>query len=611
MYTLDCLPTDALLGITELLSGRDVGCLWLLGNTRLNTRLGAGGGVKSFRLTLDSLFPAKWPSLVRHFSHLEEFTIHHIRGEILKHEWLPCYSELSPTVRRLNFSLPSDFWAFFAALRSGCAFPCLEELTGLYVAPDLPLNAAEAADHVRSSKSRKELHSFLSLLPTSLTSLHFSGPLELALPLPPSSWPRQLRKLTIACFIEDRESGDEALPIGLESLDLSTYGPHSINRTRWPPNLQRLVLSEESGAAVTADDLARLPRCLTHLNWPLYQANIDENIFLALPPHLTELDLHLLRPLSEWVALLPSTLTRAVDLPARGENLQFPPALTSVDYLFHEPSSYKNLPAGVRSIKGGRAAGVGPLLAWPKLPDSLTSTSDMDLMYLDQHAFPACLQELPLHEGFLFSKRLERFVSSKITNLSLFECVFDEKVLIDNLPPQLTKLYVFRDDIMTIDDSGCEKLPKSLLRLKMSGVRFTGPNPLSCLPRDLEELGLVPSSLEVGCLGANGACLFPKLGELTLLLGTLPQGLEQHIFATLPRRMKYLTVIGLMGHEFDLTDESLASLPPGLVSLDVGAAPKITGSWLKKKPVCLQEIRFDNKRDSKSVYKKYRQNAFE
>lgn len=600
MSTLDSLSTDTLQLVTDQIDGRDIGCLWLLGNNRLNARLGSGGGVKSFRLHFTSHFQTQWPSLVRHFASLEHFAISYAVGEAYAKDWEPHYSELRRSLRTVKFAFQSDFQSFFSALSSGHTFPCLEEIVGL--------------DAFRSTPETLPL--FVSLLPPTLTSIQF---VDNYFYLPPTSWPPQLKKLsaTISKFASKfhdasddihrkdypQAKGEEiamledlyrvVYPVGLEELFLrvSQNCIPAVLDAQWPYGLRKLSLFMNN-SQIGPEAAALLPRSLTFLDTPIQP--LSSEFLMALPQGLLELNLHGHNAVkTEAMArLLPRSLTRLWGLIATENILRgLPPSITAIDHLEINPVLCGLLPIGLRvlGVKGEAYTPFGSFDFWPRLPESLTSASCFNPQYLEHHPLPTNLRKLILDRQTLTAQQAEKFSFSKITYLYISSCLFDIKHLIEHLPKNITRLELKWPNCGAMDSADCKNLPKTLRSLELTDMKFTASNPLSDFPTGLEHLKISLQELNIGCLGSD-ECFFPKLESLDISLARLPLGFGRYIFSILPRRLKKFGLSYPRTHRIDLTDETLNSLPRGLVLLNLGRVAGVTGSWLSNKPTYLQHF---------------------
>lgn len=602
---LNNLPSELLEAIVSSIEGVGIGRLWLCGDSRLNARLGAGGAVKSFRVHFDSLCPVQWPSLVRHFVHLEHFKTSFGRDATVM-AWVPRYSELNRSIRRLNLSFKSDFFGLQDAFTGGHTFTCLEELTGL--APKSTSNAA----------AQEMISNFLALLPPCLTNLQFqhanyssdfaySNYEKMYWPVPTSYWPRNLRKLTLSLICSENEP-EPVLPLSLEELDLSIQDPNRYDgrdhvreiyaAIALIPNLRklRILLYSLNMTSLTIEDIRRLPRSLNHLEMDFLEFSFDADLMIALPPMLTELDTRVNRTIVDisLLELLPRSLTKFGNLPfPTVETLKvFPPNIASLDQLYMLPEIVAALPPGLRSAKFRPADGGHETtnLVWPKLPDTLTEVRNLSPGYLDQHPLPTNLQVFKLTTGDLTDGHVKRFSSTKIASLSLKYCSYNTEHLFKHIPRYLTRLRLIGNPIMRMDDTDCKNLPKHLVDLELNPVDFNCSHPLSYFPRGLKHLEMRTTSLEIGCIG-EGRGFFPELVSLCFRIQEYPAGLAHYLLTNLPRQLKQFTITAPALIDFDLTDESLLSLPPGLLQLIAKPAPMVKGTWKTKKPAFLDNIR--------------------
>ena len=574
---LNRLSLDAIVAITNELEGRDIARLWICGDALLNHRLGRGGGVKKFSQTFDSLFPGTWPSIVRYFASLEEFTVLHAWREVPEGEWKPRYSDLSKTVVRIRLAHPDDIISFHEALLAG-GTPNLLELT----------NVSSTSSRNLPEEDFQSLMAHLSHLQV----LVFDR--MVAIRLPPSVWPKSLRKLCVHLL-------DEApivLPEAMEELDWkideSTPSPFSI---QWPPSLHTIAMSCNN--AITLEEARRLPRGLTDLRLPFSKFDNSPEFWKALPPNLTKLRLSAFVELKPVIERLPRTIKSCYNLPAPTlENVKlYPPSLTAIEWsgTTHDPKMYELLPTGLRRIVfAERARTREEDNPWTRLPDTLEEVQCLDGRYLDHYDLSSCLSNLKLSGTDLMDKRLDRLASSKLLFLILYECKFDSQALIGCLPQGLRTLSVNRCDNFAMDGELCKILPKTLLTLEAYPVALAEPQALVYLPIELEKLHFSTSSLEVGFLG-DGACLLPELKHLIIQVDDPIPGLAPYLLATLPRKLKTFNLIYPKTTPLDITDASLESLPPGLVILSIISAPAlVSGRWLARRPRCLYRVRLGN-----------------
>ena len=574
---LNCLSLDAIVAITNELEGRDIARLWLCGDALLNHRLGRGGGVKKFSQTFDSLFPGTWPSIVRYFASLEEFTVRHSWDEVPEGEWKPRYSDLSKTVVRIRLAHPDDIDSFYEALLGGST-PNLLELTNVSSAMSYILTE-EVLASLMAHRPRLEILLFDHLFP---------------LPLLPSVWPGGLRKLRFNALSLGEDS--IVLPESLEELELRiNETPSSLLSIQWPPNLLKLVLDDYYDV-ISLEELRHLPRSLTDLRLPnAHPLNSSWAFWKALPPSLTKL--YVIFPEVEpSIALLPRTLKRFFELPEIDlENVKLlPPSLTKIDFVAseHDPKIYELLPTGLRKIYrlGSTHVRDEDESSWTRLPDTLEYVDGLNVRYLDHYALPSCLRELKLFGSNLTDRRLDRLVSSKLLILQLEDCKFGSEALIRCLPQGIVKLAVRQCVDFAMDGKSCKLLPKTLQTLIATPVKLTEPKALAYLPIGLNMLMLHSTSYEVGFLG-DGASLLPKLKELNISVDKLTSGLALYLFATMPRNLRVFRFFYPKEFSLDITEASFESLPPGLVILHISTTPVLfSDRWHAQRPRCLADV---------------------
>lgn len=598
---LSCLSTEALAAVIGLLDGRDIGRLWSCGDSVLNRRLGSGGCVKEFRLELQSLFPTKWPSLVRHFTRLQHFEVSYARGEAVEGDWIPNYSELSQSVRKIVLCFPKDTIAFFEALRSGFSFPHLEELKEV------------STLLIRISKTPEEaqqiINSMMALLPPSLYSLTFTNWSSLQLPPHTSTWPRQLRQTNVMVTppdFEHQQPDQGSSPAETDLLSTFLDFPPSLEvlqmqlssknmklvfaSIRWPSNLLSLSLWSQSAVAMSIADVQGLPRTLTCFNAKLSSASFSVEFLQALPPKLTELNLRGVPQLNErTLILLPRTLTKSSNLPTpTAENIKlFPPSITYLS----SAQTYDDLPSGIRTIMDGMAGMDGgpkpPNHTWKRLPDSLTHLPHVHPDYLAEHTLPLSLRKLWMYQTYLTEHHVERFASTNITQLTLSGCTVPTKQLFQHLPRCISILSLVQVFPIIMGDEECKNLPETLLNLTLSPTQFTCQRPFHSLPSGLEFLSLRIDTLEEACFDPKR---FAKLHSLNITLTNLSPGIARQFVTNIPRRVKRFVLSSPEGADTEITDEDLESLPPGLTNISLGQARNVTGRWLSRMPQFLDDI---------------------
>lgn len=578
--------------IVTFLESISIARLWFCGDTRLNHRLGAGGCVRNFEPVIDSLRPTQWPSLVRHFARLEEFSVRCADQEGTATDWIPRYDELSPSLRRMKLSFPHDALAFFKTLVDH-PFPHLEELTGIDFF---------AALYRATSESEVDFASLSASIPTSLQTLRFSF---CYIPFPPCLWPQHLTKITIS--ISHIGPSPVVFPPGLEELDLcvganddDTNDPTSLFSATWPSGLLNLKVYMENDATLTLEDMKRLPRGLTSLDIQVRDPlELSDKLLMALPPNLILLDLHLNEVIStkEMLALLPKSLTFCGNLPEQPsiELLKlFPPNLTYLLEVITSPEFYGALPKGMQHI----ISSVDPEFSveaseiWPRLPDSLIRLSGLNSHYLTQHSLPTQLTTLKLESIILEDAQVERLSeASKLTKLVLEACSYSSKRLFAHLPRNLTTLRFRESSPVVIDADDAQNLPQTLEDFISSKIAFGCPNLFSFFPKGLTSISFSIDSLEVGFLGEK-ECFLPNLTFLSISISSAPaEGLAKHIFATLPRTLKYLEFMSPADTDLDITTDSLNLLPLGLISLNTAAPAKKVKAEDWKKPLSLKSAR--------------------
>lgn len=578
---LASLAPQVLSALLTFLEGRDIGRLWLSGSTQLNYRLAGSDGVKSFRFVSNSLFPTVWPSLVRHFAHLEELWIG-AESMSVGHwrEWEPRFSELSPSLRTLRLQTLNDFEALVELLRTEeNAFPRLQHLSGY--------SSGRLAPHIQ--KCFDEAHKRLSNLIT------FDFPF-LALN-DTKHWSQQLQKLNLNDF---RFGIETTLPICLEELHLrmnSLPRVLALIDTGLPPNLHTLeiMLIYDDSIYIPGDRFIKLPRGLKRLIIPSRKTVTSQDL-KTLPPLLTELDLELDDPLEpdlfQW---LPRPLQKFTSLPQpTPETIKlFPPNLTTMELKMHIPAIYAGLPSKMRSIvlpvrRGNSQREMRVIGDWPRLPDTIMHLEGLDSRYLETHELSTHLRVLKLGNQELEEQALKTISKSKIDHLVIYACSFDLKCLVEYLPPQMTRLEILQSKF-DMEASDGAKLPRTLRHLSLAQVALKAPQPLAHLPLDLEYLGISSHTYDDGCLEFGK---FEKLKTLLVNVYSFPQSLPRLLFAQLPRKLTEFSFSFPRDLEMDMSDQDLYHLPPGLVMIRTGKAPGILGHCKSRLPKDMHTCNF-------------------
>lgn len=584
------LPLDLLSEVLQHLEGRSIGRLWLCGSSQLQYSL--ANCVKRFELLIDSIYPSQWPSLVSHFPRLEEFSIHRVKEGLAEDEWIPNYSDLSQSLRRLNLLTTADFKAFMETLRSGHSFPHLEELTGISAGHSMSVFELVDARNLAETAA-----SFASFLPSSLKVLTIHK--STYFPLAPCYWPKQLRKTNI--FATEQGSLEiMTLPETLEEVSITLHSDQ-ITSFQWPPNLLTLTLRAQIKPGFAVDVVRQLPRSLTSLDLDDtagYAQVRSTELIKALPPDLTDLSLKNILINPNMLDLLPKSLTKFPELPWPDFDTikLFPPNLTELNGCYHHPDIYASLPSSLRILSSSEDYwdDADAEVNWPKLPDTLTSMDFVEPSYLAQHPFPAQLNELLLYAMDITAEIVDRWSTSNITDLTLQHCHLTQGVdSLFSLPRKLKRLVMLNMNSKSVPQAPhLKSFPSTLTELVLGGAELQAyPDPLKCLPRGLKKLHFSATTLNVGCLGKKGVCIFPELVDLSMTLSSMTEGLEEHIFAHLPRKLKYFSFLLPQRKRMDITDETLSSLPRGLVDMTLSpATTNLTGTWLSKRPPALKRL---------------------
>lgn len=560
---LDLLPVEVLSQVTDLLEGRHIALLWMAGDKTLNERLGSGGGVSSFHLVIDSLYVNAWPSIVRHFPRLRSFSVSQ-SGSDPTLKWCPDYSQLSPTIRSIKTSMQMDLTSILEVLkRDSGAFRLLETL-------HFPYCTREAGETLFLTR--------LGDLPN-LSSIFCSEPLRVT-PVDLKALPLTHLKL----FLRARGSRDDfSFPSTLETLEVNWMDQSSIPSDYFlglPSGLIKFTFfRDRSTAPISPAHLLNIPRQLKHLFLDLGRKLSIADIE-ALPPNLLSFGAYNFKidqeVAEEWVSKLPRTLLSCSVLPQPKKTTLplFPPNLTHIDNVPCYPVMYEYLPRNLTSISfGAQMNASSPKTKWPKLPDSLTSIHRLDSRYLEDHNLPSGLKVLKMFGEWLTPSAVQA-LPRNLQELTVTAAGGPFETFFELIPRFLVRLEMTHIDL-AMSDSDCRNLPRTLIWLSLSTVRFTtedAPNQLSQFPTELEKLDLKAERLDAACLRAFPA---PKLRELALTVRTHVAGVAHQILTTLPRRLRKFDYVDRGCKALDVTNNSFELLPRGIT--DVSVAPEATG----------------------------------
>lgn len=531
--------------------------------------------MKDFRFTLDSRFPARWPSIVRHFRRLLRFSV--VRSLYsLEDGWNPRYGDLSPTIRIIKSELSQDLHSISSVVQSDSkAFPNLEALF---------LHGVDAQSVLKIAHERPTVHSIGGGLLLGITDKILLP----SSPLPTVPIPAHLQSLEL--FIGDAyysSVGKIGFPEGLESLKLTwtelRTNPSCDFFPLLPSTLRHLHLVNPMPIANSSTEIASLPRKLRSLifsnNWdrtrartPIQLDPLTEEHIKALPPQLTRLDQPCAIP-EHLLQGLPQSLTQCACLPVpTPESIKlFPPNLTCMDSVPFDPKVYVALPSTLTSLtalslppnpQNGRVK-ARKMQPWPKLPASLTEIQGLNSEYLLHHSVPEGVRIIEGRPECQWNEQRLRRLPKLLTSLTLDQVSFGGEFAFEAMPRFLTKLTLSIPGAIEMKASDASSLPRTLKYLDLRLVHFTEPKVLDNFPSGLIALFLSAESLDMDCLKTLPAA---ELSSLVIHLRTYLPGLAHNLIVTLPRRLQSFQYWEHRRHQCDITDDdrSAASTPAPL-----------------------------------------------
>lgn len=552
-------PIELISSITSLLSGQDIGKLWNCGDKRLHEQLGTRGGVKSFDILGDPLFPSKWPSLVRHLAQLQEFRLN--RSELtyrIPVTLVNCL-DLPPTLRRLRLYCAGALKHFLDSLiASPRHYDMLERL---YIAT------------TDTSSAEEPLH-LLKTLP-SLTWLRigrtgsYSGSLSDI--CPPNAIYLNLSMVNIYGI-------DFKLPQSLEHLALWIEDFTKIGELGdLPSGLRLLKLDFMKSHKFSLNEIARLPRGLTHLIAP---ADYSDELSTALPPYLEVpyISRGMKRFTEASLQQLPRSITQLHRAPAITiGNVEFlPPNLKELfgTTIAYGTDVFAKLPSTMETISLTSAPEMPyspeiQLLA----PHNLISLSGIKASLLDSLVLPPTLRTLNLTKGS--SMTCERVLKLPRGLKYLSVPVYDSEI-INYLPNALTRLHLgpffgFEPTWNSITSALAANLPQTLKHLDLFHTDFETSDILLLLPKGLTKLNLIIKTLEPAPLSRWN---MPELRFLSLSVTDDSAGLIDALLVNAPRKLASLSYSVANQLFKDLSFVSLEKLPRGLTSLQLPEAPE-------------------------------------
>jgi len=313
--SLASLAPEVLCHVTSYLNAQCIARLYLCGTRTLILNMTKRGGVKFFALKFRCSVEMHWPSLVRHFHTLEDFSLEQAPFGALVAVQNVDLSTLAPTLRHLCLNFFNGYASLFE--------PCLDtESPATFRDLKRFWPTLETIDFHMHEESTMTL-SILNVLPDTLTRFTYVGPfpvdeieclprslreLELELELQGQSWhknpnfPPDLTTLSLSNVLSSRSI--EHLPSGLKTLSIQ-YGFHTMwwedgnfnlaNLDLLPRRLRSLTVSSVESTPLTLKMVSALPRDLTTLRLMCVMLNPREGhfeeILASLPPRLTSLRL--------------------------------------------------------------------------------------------------------------------------------------------------------------------------------------------------------------------------------------------------------------------------------------------------------------------------------
>lgn len=556
-------PIEVLATITSHLKARGLCRLWFCGNTFLNERLGARGGVTHFALDQDSLSPQKWPSLIAHLPHITRLSIDN-NGDPDFTESIPTPLELPPQLRALELAFTGCAQHFCGGLaHSPARFQTLESLKLISSSSKIKIKEIEP------------LRALPSLSGLTLAFISYNGALSDFL------FPGLVK---VHLYLEHVDTINFKLPSSLQHFQMRTGSHFTIDgNADFPAGLQSVHIVSRKFRASTKF-FASLPRNLKHLTIPTEESL--ESVLKAVPPFLLTLDLLNFQEqiTLEHLKLFPRTITQSnllMDLlPAINlENADFlPPQLLALKRVPNNLPVLEKLPPGLTSLVCDRFT-QDPISNHARriaLPQNLTEVTSLAPELLEFCTLPESLVDLQIATGAFnaqHARGLPRGLKSLIFSSPLLDCV-------SLLPSRLTTLHVHSDTVAwTLSTADAMLLPRTLTVLTLGEILVESAETLSHLPDGLQDLALYLPTLENDCLGSLSRT---RLKTLTLTVDRDHPGLGDAILTNMPRTLTILRYNVLTPGCKDIAVDSFKLLPRGLYQLSIPDSPQIRS--LTEKP---------------------------
>lgn len=541
---LSSLSTDALLEITELLTGDDTSRLIMCGSRALNHKLGPGGGVKTYSLRSSIDFIMRWPAVI--LPYLPRLETFRIAGNQLSYGAKvinPDFATLPRNLKHLDVEFDNDVLRLFETLTT---------LPDHFVQLETVRVGATILDYnIRSEFDRANV---IRALPRSVKSIHIVRPTE--------------GGRTHAVYIEDLSHNlaiirTNSTLIASRALDDAERRAIMGEAPCSDEEKQHIVsgLTQYSTNVAGGDWMAALPAHLQSLTI----AKIDPNYLPLLPPNLTTLSVDC-APSRAFIVALPRSLTHLYtrDRHSAG-NIQaddiafLPRGLIQISGICLpkrlDAECAARLPRSL--IKLGSCA-----VDWDAIPHLPPGIVELVMASIDQsaHKLPAACKHLSLQA--LSNATIGRLPPS-LTHLRIKASVYSIAA-IAALPTTLTSLRI--DGPRIVDEYPANYftlLPRGL-RSFIHGAYSSDPAveayPSSDLPRALTELVIGTEYITTVEWFAN---LPPGLVRLSLSIQTLDM-------ASAKALALHTTIVNLSirMRQWDVT--TLPYMPPHLDRLHIG-----------------------------------------
>lgn len=525
------VPPDLLRLITILLTGIDITCLYLCGNSALNDALGRRGGVLEFRAEVAPSTKLCFPTVLYNFAHLQVLHFSLKDTSLLNIRIGPFdVTRLPRTLQSLKLPFPDTWISFFRQLRkegelSGHLQPY--HLASLF--PDLRKIKLHRNRTVRSLCDPR----FLAVLPRSIERYFMASTFALT---ELKSLPVALQHLEFAFSKATRDwnwEHDPHLPPNLTRLSIENC-PSPCILNFLPPYIRRLSLSYLPSTLKTMQT--------SENNWNLLPRNLEfleistPRVTLAmldsLPPDLLTLRINSsfkMDILPEDLRHLPRSLTEAeVDFmmtPKRRDNPALWPDDGESPYLTNLPPGLKRIPIPV------------PVLVTPALLRSLPS--GLESFEIAHYSWRS-----PTF-GTEFGMDLIPILPSSLTALwiDFSQAVGAQQKMDLTLPPNLIRVSIYRAPASFVSALSALRHLKTLIANHFQSVKDR------TLPT-LETLTLADPVLSLS-----------QLGILTSATTSLTQ-LSIERLRTIPTRDFFLTQLPSTIQVLELTHALPAPWPP-------------------------------------------------